>query len=244
MGVFEDNPEQAKKEAEEERESVLLSTGVEFGEAKKLIKLLNACREFYRVHKDSVDESLRAYTDSAFKEQTASLEKDCAEDFVAWKHFKSINDLDWKWRSRLGIYLFSDEIDKATMDKMLSDFRRRVKHKAEVSQIEKYLNSNSVDCFYHFTSVKNLDSIKAQGGLYSWDKADKKKINISKPGGDSLSRQLDLRYGLQDYVRLSFCTNHPMAFRLQSAGEQLCLLKVSKDIAFSILSPWRYSNTI
>jgi hypothetical protein len=48
------------------------------------------------------------------------------------------------------------------------------------------------------------------GGLFSWEYMVNKDIMISKPGGDNLSRMLDTRYQLQDYVRTSFCRNHPM----------------------------------
>ena len=56
-------------------------------------------------------------------------------------------------------------------------------------------------------------------------------INIPKPGGDDTSRSLDCRYGLQNYVRLSFCSDLPMMYRLQQQGYNLVLLKVKIDVA-------------
>ena len=40
-----------------------------------------------------------------------------------------------------------------------------------------------------------------------------------------------MRYGLQDYVRLSFCNDHPMAYRLRQSGARLVLLKIKIDVA-------------
>ena len=40
-----------------------------------------------------------------------------------------------------------------------------------------------------------------------------------------------MRYNLEDYVRLSFCKDHPMAFRLKTEGANLVLLKIKIDVA-------------
>ena len=74
------------------------------------------------------------------------------------------------------------------------------------------LLDNGVKKLYHFTDRSNLDSIRKQGGLYSWDYMYRNKIPISRQGGDQLSKMLDTRRGLQNYVRLSVCNNHPMMF--------------------------------
>ena len=57
---------------------------------------------------------------------------------------------------------------------------------------------------YHFTDRANIPSIKKHGGPYSWYTCEQKSIEIKMPGGNQLSRDLDLRYNLHDYVRLSF----------------------------------------
>lgn len=103
--------------------------------------------------------------------------------------------------------------------------------KEDASQIERYLEDNGVRCFYHFTDRKNLESIRKNGGLYSWSYCEKNGISIPVPGGSSSSRSLDRRYHLEDYVRLSFCEDHPMAFRLQEEGADLVLLKINTDVA-------------
>lgn len=56
-----------------------------------------------------------------------------------------------------------------------------------------------------------------------------KNITIPSPGGDDLSRALDEYFGLEDYVRLSFCSDHPMKYKLRNTNPQI--LKVSIEVA-------------
>lgn len=102
---------------------------------------------------------------------------------------------------------------------------------------QRVLQENGITTFYHFTDFHNLKSIKEQNGLYSWHYADSNGIVINFPGGDTLSRDLDKRYGLQDFVRVSLCTDHPMQYRLEQRGRNLALLKVDIEVAY-------YENTI
>jgi hypothetical protein len=71
---------------------------------------------------------------------------------------------------------------------------------------------NGIEFLYHFTDDSNLTSIKEKEGLYSWAFCESNNINIPMPGGDSLSRTLDKRKGAENYVRFSFCKNHPMEY--------------------------------
>lgn len=80
------------------------------------------------------------------------------------------------------------------------------------------LKQAGITRLYHFTDRDNLDSIVAQGGLYSWGDCEQKGINIAKPGGSDTSRSLDKRDNLQHYVRLSFCKQHPMQFVAMNDG--------------------------
>ena len=104
-------------------------------------------------------------------------------------------------------------------------------------EFQRVLQENGITAFYHFTDYHNLKSIKENKGLYSWHYADSNGIIINFPGGDTLSRDLDKRYGLQDYVRVSFCTNHPMQYRLEQRERNLALLEVDIEVAY-------YENTI
>lgn len=109
----------------------------------------------------------------------------------------------------------------------------RVTHdlKQDRVQIKEYLERKCVRHFYHFTDRRNLASIKRHGGLYSWSYCESHNITIPYAGGGSTSRSLDSFYGLEDYVRLSFCNNHPMMYRLEQEGYDLVLLKISVDVA-------------
>ena len=55
-----------------------------------------------------------------------------------------------------------------------------------------------------------------------------------------MSRKLDRDKRLADYVRLSFCPSHPMAYRLEQEGEDLVVLKISTDVA--VLAETRFSD--
>ena len=103
--------------------------------------------------------------------------------------------------------------------------------KTNSAAIKRHLTANGVRYFYHFTDKRNLDSIRKMGGLYSWQYCDDHNIEIERPGGDSTSRSLDRRHGLQDYVRVSFCTDHPMKWVLEQRGYDMVLLKVKIDVA-------------
>lgn len=79
-------------------------------------------------------------------------------------------------------------------------------------ELKAIIEQSGVKKLYHFTDRDNLESIIKNGGLYSWADCDDKGIIIPKPGGESLSRSLDARDGLQYYVRVSFVKDHPMMF--------------------------------
>lgn len=82
-----------------------------------------------------------------------------------------------------------------------------------------YLKDNSIERFMHFTDVRNLASIVKNGGLFSWDQCNKNNIKIAISGGNDLSHSLDRRFGLTNYVRLSFCQLHPMVKKLTTTGD-------------------------
>lgn len=94
-----------------------------------------------------------------------------------------------------------------------------------------YLKRKGITCFYHFTDEQNLASIRRLGGLYSWYYCKNNDIIIPNAGGNLNSRALDTQHGLQDYVRLSFCSDHPMQYRLRCRGAKLVLLKIKIDVA-------------
>ncbi|MCC7454968.1 MAG: DUF4433 domain-containing protein [Crocinitomix sp.] len=101
------------------------------------------------------------------------------------------------------------------------EIRERVKGIQLKSNWQLYVNvilDNGIEYLYHFTDITNIDSIKQAQGLYSWAFSDLHKIAILRPGGDELSRNLDKRKGVENYVRLSFCKNHPMEYVAKKEG--------------------------
>lgn len=115
-----------------------------------------------------------------------------------------------------------------------------VEYKSNTEQILRLLRDKNIRYLYHFTSLDNIPSIKKNRGLYSWDYMDKHGITIPVAGGDSMSRNLDMKYNLQDFVRLSFCQDHPMAYRLRMAGEKIVLLMI--DIRAAAFAGTQYSD--
>lgn len=69
---------------------------------------------------------------------------------------------------------------------------------------------------YHFTDVSNLDSIRRMG-LRSWKRLVERGIR-HRPASDGASRSLDLKKGLEDYVRLAIADYHPMAYMAEKQG--------------------------
>ncbi len=106
--------------------------------------------------------------------------------------------------------------------------------KSDYQAIKALLEQNRIRCFYHFTDRSNLASIKRHGGLFSWFYCDEHDIHIAMPGGGELSRNLDRRGNLQDYVRVSFCSNHPMKYIAQKEGRinNPITLEIDTEVAF------------
>lgn len=110
--------------------------------------------------------------------------------------------------------------------------QRLLTKKSNWQEFAEVLRENNIFKFYHFTDRANIRSIKEQGGLFSWHYCDVNNVLIPKTGGDTLSRNLDRGHGLHDFVRLSFCNDHPMKFRLSQNGYDLVVLEVNLDVAF------------
>lgn len=110
--------------------------------------------------------------------------------------------------------------------------------KNDKKEIEDLFSQNNIVHLYHFTDESNLKSIKEHGGLLSWYYCAQHNIDIPIAGGDESSRSLDKRYGLEDYVRLSFCADHPMAYHVKKraikkrAMASLVLLEIKIDVAY------------
>lgn len=105
-----------------------------------------------------------------------------------------------------------EEAQKKKVEDKKQALQRLLSKKSNWQELAQVLQANGINTLYHFTDRANIKSIKENGGLYSWYHCDKNNITILKPGGSVKSRELDRRYNLHDYVRLSFARNHPMMF--------------------------------
>ena len=133
---------------------------------------------------------------------------------------KASNKVGQEWKITPSLVLIPKPIPKP---KPLSIFKK--------DSIE-YLNilkENSIEFLYHFTARENLKKIKELGGLYSWQYLKDHNVTIPNAGGDELSRGLDEKYGLQDYVRLSFCKDHPMSYKKRKEGSDIVVLKIALE---------------
>jgi len=127
--------------------------------------------------------------------------------------------------------------------------KRQERLKAQKLKEKKdFLNSipNNFKLF-HFTDIRNLDSIK-QHGLLSWENLEKEPFNYSRgkeyfpasdpPGShgyrDGLSRTLDRNKNLTNYVRLCKNSNHEMIEAAKARGGNLCLLKIKIESLFEL----------
>ena len=90
--------------------------------------------------------------------------------------------------------------------------------KENCTEFQNIVNSHNIKKLYHFTDFDNLESIIKHGGLYSWADCKAKGIDIPKPGGSDVSRSLDSRDNLQNYVRVSFTQKHPMMYVAMNDG--------------------------
>lgn len=106
--------------------------------------------------------------------------------------------------------------------------------KTNWQEFKAILEQHGIKKLYHFTDRDNLDSIITNGGLYSWADCESRGITIAKPGGSQQSRSLDRRDGLQNFVRVSFTTQHPMMYVAMNDHRisNPVILEIDTDVIF------------
>ena len=114
--------------------------------------------------------------------------------------------------------------------------------KSNWQEFKAVMDEHRIIKLYHFTDRDNLESIIKNGGLYSWMDCDRKGIKINKPGGSLESRQWDSSRKLEDYVRVSFTTQHPMMYVAMRDGRisNPVILEIDPEVIY-----WKdtcYSN--
>lgn len=81
---------------------------------------------------------------------------------------------------------------------------------------------------YHYSPYENVDEIEKHMKLYSSTNIKENNIKVAYFTNE-LSRQLDKRIGLNNYVFLVFREDHPLIHKVRQSG--LKLLKISLDIS-------------
>ena len=107
-------------------------------------------------------------------------------------------------------------------------------YKKDSEEYKQIIQRERIEKLYHFTDRANLDSIIEAGGLYSWADCKARHITIPKPGSSDSSRSLDMRDGLQHFVRLSLCRDHPMKYVAMKEGriDNPVLLEISPEVIY------------
>ncbi len=104
-------------------------------------------------------------------------------------------------------------------------------YKAQREEIRNYLQSNGINCLYHFTEKSRLQSIIKFGGLLSYKRCLDESGVMPVREDMALTRDIDAKLGLEDYVRLSFCSRLPKIKERQAEGAELVLLKIDPEVA-------------
>jgi len=198
-----------------------------------------------KISKEKLDEDNKTDFEKKKLELDIIKVKKSLEEIRKTNNFEKTNinfgdmSLDFNFQKKLDIRRKKDTKDYITetnkTEKIVVNKNynrdRKLPYKLFYKSIPPYLNFKSIHKFYHFTDVKNLKSIIQQGGLYSWYGLESRQIN-SFLSSNQLSRELDTRYNLQDYIRLSFGSYHPMSSRLiHQEGKKLVWLEISLEVA-------------
>ena len=118
--------------------------------------------------------------------------------------------------------------DEAKLSKNLENIA--LKDKDIQTEIALLLGANDIQYFYHFTDIRNIPLIRETGGLLSTRLLRERKKDVIF-GGNDFSLTEDKKKGLDRYVRLSFCSDHPMAWHLfKRTGSKVVLLRIDTRI--------------
>jgi hypothetical protein len=146
------------------------------------------------------------------------LLKNLNTNFHQVKHYtlKALLNFDLSLYDLSGIFKISKDSEEKYYNKFLAkkiiqkNSEKCSAFKKNYKEFKNILQINNITRLFHFTDYANLESIKKYKGLYSWYYCQNNNIKIPQPGGNDLSRELDQRKNIHDYVRLGFAENHPM----------------------------------
>jgi len=107
---------------------------------------------------------------------------------------------------------------------------QRPRH-AQARDILARLQREGIYNLYHFTNVQNLPSIASHGGLFSKQTLEcLGKWPCEKPGGNTLSHNLDKQNDNWDKIGLNLTAHTPMFYTLKSKNH-FCFCVVSLEVA-------------
>ena len=92
------------------------------------------------------------------------------------------------------------------------------------------LSDNGIAHFYHFTSRKNLKSIKQHGGLIARAYHPKLGISVYDPVPEEKRQKQIEHINFSEYISLSLCKEHYLAKEMFDAGADVCILKIKTDV--------------
>jgi len=125
-----------------------------------------------------------------------------------------------------------EEAKKKKEEDKKQELQRVLAKRSNWQEFAQVLQANDIPTLYHFTDKANIDYIKRYGGLFSWQHLRKTGLEVPYEGGGSLSKDLDRRYGLQDFVRVCFTENHPMMYVARNEGRipNPIILKINTEV--------------
>ena len=100
----------------------------------------------------------------------------------------------------------------------------------QTEEIRRVLTREGIRHLYHFTDIYNLPTIGKYGILTKKELEEKDALKKIKTGGNTLSKQLDLRHGNWDKVSLSWCPKIPMIY-YREQEQHLCYLVLDLNLA-------------
>jgi hypothetical protein len=96
---------------------------------------------------------------------------------------------------------------------------------------EQFISRFGVPFFFHFTDLRNLDSIRALG-LLRYAELRRRRLEVPAAGGNDWSHEADTRSGLDEYVHLCLFSEHPMEYCAKAEGRivQSRFLGISPEV--------------
>ncbi len=198
-------------------------------EIKDLVLSITELRNSIEAEKRAKEEERRKKEALEAQQRAEALERErAAKEAQRLQEESDRKERDRRYREEL-LAKEEQERKEAEQLKNLSEIL-----KGDAKDIVRYFREMGIYYFYHFTDASNIPLIKQRKGLFSWSYLASHNLRIPAPGGNDTSRGLDRDKGLEDYVRLSLCKSHPMAYRIfqESQGRaNLVLLKIKIDVS-------------